>query len=370
MKLVEYASSRDNNFNLVRLIAAALVLYSHSYPIFLGSGNPDPLKRLTGMTFGSLAVDIFFVTSGFLIAGSYFSRQHLGSFIWARFLRIFPALWVALLLTVLLIGLSISNSEFFKFFLHPETAEYLLQNALLLFGLQWDLPGAFANNPYPLAVNGSLWTLPWELKMYILLAFLALSCSLLGRYMKRLTAKGVIPTITLLAMLVSIFNDTFAFAEGRGLHLFCMFFLGSSLYLHRDKIDFKLSVFAGSVVVLILGVFFESLFYIFYLITLPYIVLYLAYVPGGLIRRFNSFGDYSYGVYIYAFPVQQAFVWAYPDLGFGLLTVSSFLVTLVFALFSWHLVEKPALALKGHYDLLERALRLILTKRKMFSEGS
>lgn len=355
---------RDNNFNLIRFVAAFLVLFSHSYPLFLGAGIQDPLKSLTGITFGALAVDIFFVTSGFLIAGSYFTRQNIIAFTVARFLRIFPALWIALLVSVFAIGYLVSDRELLTFLSDDETLEYLLYNATLLFGLQVDLPGIFSDNPYPVAVNGSLWTLPWEVRMYGLLAVIAIVSSVISRTVKILRASLIIPLLTCLGLLGSLVNIYLDFYMGKGLHLFTMFFIGSSLYLWRDRIAVSYNFAWICVVGLVLSLADNSLFQATYLFMIPYLVMFLAYKPDGKLRSFNKFGDYSYGLYVYAFPVQQAVIWTLPDLHFLGLIALSVLTTLLLAILSWHFVEKPVLRFKDNYVYLEMFFNKLFGRSK------
>lgn len=346
-------AGRDNNFNLMRFTAAFLVLFSHSYPLFLGVGTQDPLKSLTGITFGALAVDIFFVTSGFLIAGSYFSRQNIIAFTVARILRIFPALWVALLVSVFAIGMLTDAPQLLSFLSDIETLEYLFFNATLILGLQWDLPGVFGGNPYPVAVNGSLWTLPWEIAMYGLVVLVAIIAASASRKIHFLRASILIPILAVAGLLGSLLNVYFGFYAGKGLHLFAMFFIGSSLYLLRSRIVLSTKVAWICCAVVVVGVYDNNIFQAIYLFVTPYLVMFLAYKPAGKVRSFNKFGDYSYGLYVYAFPVQQTVIWAFPDLGFVSLIALSLLITMLFAILSWHFVEKPVLRFKDKYVHIE-----------------
>jgi len=355
-------AGRDNNFNLMRFTAAFLVLFSHSYPLFLGAGTLDPLKSLTGITFGALAVDVFFVTSGFLIAGSYFSRQNIIAFTVARFLRIFPALWVALLVSVFTIGMLTEGRDLLRFLSDIETLEYLFFNATLMLGLQWDLPGVFGGNPYPVAVNGSLWTLPWEITMYGLVVLIAIFAAFASRKVPFLRVSMLIPILAVAGLLGSLLNVYFDFYAGRGLHLFAMFFIGSSLYLLKSRVVLSGSLALICCAALIGGVYDNKVFQVIYLIVTPYLVMFLAYKPAGKVRAFNRFGDYSYGLYVYAFPVQQSVIWAFPDLGFVSLIAFSLLITMLFAILSWHLIEKPALRLKAKYVHIEMLWNKLLGK--------
>jgi len=100
-------------------------------------------------------------------------------------------------------------------------------------------------------------------------------------------------------------------------------------------------------ILLMLSAIDPSIFMPVYTITLPYLIFYIAYVPAGKIRLYNNFGDYSYGMYVYAYPVQQAVMAAYPSASLVEMIVYPFIITLVLAYFSWHIVEKKALALKN-----------------------
>ena len=105
-RIADRASGRDNNFNLLRILAALGVLVSHAYPISLGAGTPEPLSALLGdVTLGTVSVMIFFSISGFFITRSFAGRTSLARFMQARCLRLFPALIVVLIVTVLVCGL-------------------------------------------------------------------------------------------------------------------------------------------------------------------------------------------------------------------------------------------------------------------------
>jgi len=166
--LADYAVGRDNNFNLMRFIAASLVLLSHSYA--LTGVAQDPLLAVSGMDFGHLAVDIFFVTSGFLVTGSLIKRADVRAFAGARLLRIVPGLLVANVVTVFVIGAIFTSLPLLDYLGKKDLYRFVFDNTILVTGdLRWTLPGVFADNPIKDAVNGSLWTLPYEVELYGLL---------------------------------------------------------------------------------------------------------------------------------------------------------------------------------------------------------
>jgi len=357
--LSEYSKSRDNNFNLLRFVAATLVLYSHSFAIQIGDPAAEPLRSSIGMTWGTIAVDIFFVTSGFLIAGSFFNRKSVLAFSWARVLRIFPGLLVANLITVFIIGLAFTKLSLGSYLQNLEIYKFLIKNTLLLVSnIQWLLPGVFVDNPVGAAVNGSLWTLPYELKMYFLLAIVALIFLWVEKRIKIPVIKWVFISLVTITLIIKGYN--FYLNEsllGKNfIRLFSFFFIGSLFYLYSDKVLLS-GKFSGLLfVLLMLSAIDPSFFMPVYTLSLPYLIFYIAYVPAGKIRLYNNFGDYSYGMYVYAYPVQQAVMAAYPSASLVEMIIYPFVITLLLAYFSWQLVEKKALALKNvnPWQLLSR----------------
>ena len=169
----EFKGSRDNNFNLLRFVAASLVILSHSFALAGGTGTAEPPSSLIGVSFGTIGVYIFFTASGFLITMSYYARHDLLAFLWARFLRIFPALAVCALLSAFVLGLAFTTNGMGSYLNLSSTYKYVINNTLLLpLGFQETLPGVFLGNPFPLVVNGSLWTLPVELRIYLIVALI------------------------------------------------------------------------------------------------------------------------------------------------------------------------------------------------------
>jgi peptidoglycan/LPS O-acetylase OafA/YrhL len=164
-RLGDLAHGRDNNFQLIRLVAASFVVLFHSFAL-TGRWTQEPLWRVMPETnFGALGVKIFFVVSGFLVTRSWLSRRAVGPFVAARVLRIYPALVAATLLTILLAGIS-SSLAWPQFLADPQTIDYAWRVALG-WEVVYRLPGAFPTNPFPHDVNGSLWTLPIELRLYV-----------------------------------------------------------------------------------------------------------------------------------------------------------------------------------------------------------
>ena len=163
--LASLANGRDNNLNLIRIIAAGMVLVSHSFVIASGDPQAEPWHAVIGRSPGGLAVDLFFVVSGFLVTASVMKQTSVLPYLLARGLRVYPGLWVALLLSVLVVGMGYSSLSGAAFFADPQTWRYLARNALMIAGGEGALPGSFPSNPFGPVVNGSLWTLRYELRL-------------------------------------------------------------------------------------------------------------------------------------------------------------------------------------------------------------
>jgi peptidoglycan/LPS O-acetylase OafA/YrhL len=217
--------------------------------------------------------------------------------------------------------------------------------------------------PYPNAVNGSLWTLPYEIKMYACLAIIGSALRYLHARFAWRIVKLAFLAIALAALAASLLNHFQPFASPEFVRLFCMFFLGVGYYVYRERIDLSSRWFLALAVVLLLSAANHDAFFVVYSLTLPYLVFYLAYVPSGIIRRFNRAGDYSYGIYIYAFPVQQSVAHLIPGVSVTTMIAAAFAATFVLAFLSWHLIEKRCLARKGDYAWIEKAVRRLTSAR-------
>ena len=166
---------RVNNFDAVRLLAAAVVIFGHAHPL---TNTPSP--ALLGNSVQALAVKIFFVISGYLIFTSWTLEPSLPRYLRKRSLRIFPALIAICLVSALLLGPALTTLPLGDYFSSPGTY-YYFKNALL--SPVYDLPGLFQDNTYPVAVNGSLWSLPVEFAMYLALpAVCAIGYALRARW--------------------------------------------------------------------------------------------------------------------------------------------------------------------------------------------
>ncbi len=342
--LSSFVDDRDNNFNLLRLFAAFLVLYSHCYAVTTGLSSEEPLRAQFGVTFGSIAVDIFFVTSGFLVTSSLLIRRSAAHFLRARVLRIFPALIVAQLLTVFILGTWLTSLPLNVYISSTDTIISLVRNISLFTGISFTLPGVFENNPMRSLVNASLWTLPYEIGMY---AGLFLLWFMLSRSNKNQSGQfeRAIFSVAALSLAVHICSH-FMWRDSALLRLTCMFSIGSSFYLLKERMAIAGKYFAYCAIFLMLSTINKQVFFIVYTFVIPYLVFCLAYLPKGFIRSYNSIGDYSYGIYIYAFPIQQSLVFLLPGISITKLLILSTMITSLLAMFSWHFIESRALKYK------------------------
>jgi peptidoglycan/LPS O-acetylase OafA/YrhL len=347
MKLSHFAQGRDNNFNLIRLIAALMVLFSHSFAVAAGRG--DPLTAILGMNMGAIAVDIFFITSGFLVTGSLLSRKSTLEFVWARVLRIYPGLVVMVFLMVFVLGLVFTSFPVSSFLENRETHTFVLKNTTLVAGVAYTLPGVFESVPDKGVVNGSLWTLPIEIGMYIILAIMWVALSVFGKLRVKVLAFSVV-FMAVSSLLLRFANHFYIHSESHlnTSRLLYMFFTGAAYFFLKEHITLSRGVFWVAMTGLLISVLNVNVFYVVYNVVLAYILFWIAYIPAGAIRSFNRLGDYSYGTYIYAFPIEQSVATLIPGVSVGVLALISLLLTLLFAVLSWHFIEKRALALKGN----------------------
>ncbi|MFN0113313.1 MAG: acyltransferase family protein [Paracoccaceae bacterium] len=330
-------TSRDNNLNLIRAVAATAVLVSHAWPIALGAGTPEPLDVLLGHSLGYIAVMVFFAASGFLITASFQRRPSLMAFARARAARLLPGLAVSVLLVALLMGPAVTTLPLAAYLTDPGTWTFILRN-ITLAKVQYDLPGVFSANPYP-SVEGSLWTLIYEVLCYAGVAV----AGLLGLLRRRGAGTAALLAWIALGAGSRAAGVTTVYQLDQLLFLSQPFAAGMILCLWRDRAPRSLWVLAALIAVTwALGA--TRLYDLSLILTIAYATILFAGWPAGAVRAYNRIGDFSYGIYIYAFPVQGLAVWAFGGISPWANIALSFPPTLVLAVLSWHLIERPALA--------------------------
>ena len=329
---------QKNSLDFLRLVAATMVLYSHQYAL---TGQPEPLF-LGWNTVGGAGVTIFFFLSGFLVWSSWERDPNTVRFFQRRALRIFPALWVVCLLSVLVMGPLLTVHTVGDYLRSPSTWHYL--GTALLVSTN-TLPGLFPENPLPLVVNGALWTLPVEFFCYI-------SVATVGSALMALKfAKGPVLGLCLLGVVIAasympLWVGTHFVPHFEMMALFWWgVFYGHCLKAPREWPGLLLASVAFVCFALLGPRGFERTAM---LVCAALLVHVARHVTVGS-RLTDRLGDLSYGLYVFAFPVQQLGVHYGSRLGWGFVTYFSvsLLVTLGLAYASWHSVEKQALRFKA-----------------------
>ncbi|MDQ2758041.1 MAG: acyltransferase [Actinomycetota bacterium] len=329
---------RANGLNALRLVLASSVLLWHSYPLTGRHFRAGPVTDQLAHLLADGPVDGFFALSGFLIAGSWVRRPELAAFVRSRVLRILPAYLVCLTVTaaaVAPLGLLLAGQRVAPLTYLRSAVTYVLSNAgLALF--QVDIAGTPSAVPYPGAWNGSIWTLQWEVGCYLGVLLLGV----LGLLRRPLTSVVVFVVATGLSVIVAL-GVLPGVAPTELARLTTMFTAGMLLFALRDRIPVS-PLLVGVAAMAFLACLWLPSYRVPGALLLAYAILGL----GACLRapRWHLHDDISYGVYIYAFPVQQllaltALVRA--PLPIFVLVVAT--VTFPLAVASWFLVEKPLL---------------------------
>ena len=355
----EISPTGSNSFGVVRLLAASLVVFSHATGIVYGDAVKEPLAELTGHTLGWHAVNMFFCLSGLLIMASMERTSSTLQFLWARFLRLYPAIF-ALILFMFGMGALMSSEPFSLL-----TFIGLSARTLLLFGDSATLPGVFANNPLFDVLNSPLWTLRFEAFCYL---FLAASFILIGSIKNRFPAFLTFKTFSLAVMVICVVHMNFFYDEKTATidsHLarfVFAFFIGAWVWQWREALRTSLTgllLLGGlNVVLLVVGIQYAPI----QIVMASYLALYIGSLNFGALARFTDRQDYSYGLYITAFPIQQIIYILLPEASPLVNFALSMLVALPISALFWNLIEKPALKLKAFR--IDRVIDLLLSGRQ------
>jgi peptidoglycan/LPS O-acetylase OafA/YrhL len=330
--------SRDrNNFDLVRLGLALAVVVSHAFSITTGLPDHEPLKISTGFTLGEHAVNGFFAISGFLVTMS-FDRRDWRDYVVARVLRIAPALIAATLAVGLVLGLALTRLPATEYLASPSLWRFVTAT-LTEFKSNTSLPDVFAQNPFkaPLA---TVWTLRYEVFCYLGVLILGLAGLLRRRRMVLVSVAGL---AFALAGLGIVDPDASKGVE-TALRLPLIFAAGGAVYLWRERVPLSAGL---AVAILFAAVLLHETFAYRPMLFLAetYGILWLGLTRG--VPTIDPKADLSYGTYLYGWPVQQALVALFPSAAALTLLMPALAITLAAAALSWHLVEKPSLALKA-----------------------
>lgn len=340
-------SPKSNNLTLVRLLLASAVIWTHSIWRVTGVAEVDQFNSWLGNPISTFAVDGFFFLSGFLVYASLLRRPRARDFAMARLARLWPALAVAV--TVTIAGGALLTAASGLSYLQGPTAKFAIYNLSLLYPAFYltgvNCGGELCN------VNGSLWTIPWEVRCYVLLGLL----SLIGLARPRVMQWVIFPSTALFAVLMHVggisgmlkgaLGHTVTYYMAGADRLWFMFGLGIACFVWRKRIRLSWWWTLGLLIALIAttraGIGVPHLAHFF----TASLVLNLGFLTARRKAVSGKWPDYSYGMYIYAFPVMMLVAGIVPGLSFTMLALLTTLSTVIPAALSWHLVEKPVLDL-------------------------
>ena len=326
-------------FAALRVALSIAILWAHAY-VITGLSNEAFWQSGVGRLSMCL-VPAFFALSGFLVMGSALRAQSVEKFVRFRLVRIAPALSVEVFLTALVIGPIATSLPLLNYFSDQEFWSYFSN---IIGFMHYRLPGVFNNLPSQI-VNGSLWTIQPEIFCYLWLSYLMIS----GFAFKPRLYCG----FALFLMLIDAYVDLKSGASGdRSIgplfqfRLFTFFVAGGAMYHMRHSVPYSWSLFIGCILTTIILIAMP----IWRALTIPmitYFTMFLGLTPLPLPFIFKK-GDYSYGIYLYAYPIQQIVCQSFPNLRTWYWNVAFALpLTLLAAIMSWHLVESPALYMKN-----------------------
>jgi peptidoglycan/LPS O-acetylase OafA/YrhL len=333
----------NNNFDLIRLLASLMVMLGHSYG--MQAGGFESMLMLTHLeSFASLAVYGFFLISGMLVSASFDARSTVTRFVAARAARIWPGVMVCSAFIAFVIGPIFTSLPALQYLSTPEVFRWFACNASLLGSVGGPLPGLFADHHAKFLVNSPAWTLPVELKCYVLV-LLAGSAGLIA------SRRGMLVFCTVATLLFAYFvihpphvpflHDFLVLQMGYSFYPVPFFLLGMLLYGFRERV-----LLSGRLaLILLIGAVVLRYSWpgtIFFYLCFAYGLLWFS--SARIFLRLRPRRDYSYGIYLYGFVIQQVFSGFQPAMNSYLSLLFTVPITVVVAAISWHLVECPTLA--------------------------
>jgi len=340
--LAKILSRGENNFDLIRLAAALAVMFGHSFGVQGAKQMEWGLAYTHRESFGSLAVFAFFLLSGILVSASYVNLNAPLRFIAARASRIWPGVVVCTLVTGLIIGPIFTSATLTDYFTSTVTRHWLLHNASLIGGVGGSLPGVFEHNALPRMITPTFWTLPVELECYVLVWVLGIT-GVTGSRLKMPCAIGLLSLAFMYFVRHPPAHFTlagfFALPIAYSFYPVPFFFLGMLLYTYRQHVRLHWLA-AVALLSLYLLKRTEPLGAILLYPTFAYGVLWIASLRQ--LFPFQPKHDYSYGIYLYGFVVQQAVAVLLPSLDNYTAFAVAVPPTVLLAALSWHWVERPS----------------------------
>lgn len=339
---LSYTDNRPSGFDYMRIILALGVIVWHSGLLSYGENATYGTMYNLLFPFAMLIVPMFFSLSGFLVAGSFERNRSLVTFLGLRVFRILPALSVEVLLSALILGPLLTTLPLAEYFADHRFHLYFLN---MIGEIHYYLPGVFEQNPFD-RVNGQLWTVPYELICYVVLAALAV----LGVYKRRQWLGYAMLLCYGLQILNTVFRARDTVGSATGSIVVMSFVAGLLIYRYRDKIKWSLGQFLvwGAVSLALVAVPNGMRFA---MLPIAYITVYLGLMNPPRNKLVLS-GDYSYGLYLYGFPIQQAFVAISPVFMVWYWNLAASIpAAILIAVFSWWVIEKPVMSRR---DVLKR----------------
>lgn len=332
----------SNNFDFLRLLFASLVIVSHSYPL---TGKDEYFASITNgqLGLGGFSVECFFIMSGYLIFISLQNSKTIVNYLWKRVLRIFPALVGLLLVTGIILTFVSGNP---KFILSKYFILYGL-NVLSLYNVTYNIGSIFSTNPYPYAINGSLWSLSYEFSMYILMiAFFGFKKSKISLYILSglfIVCAGLYLNAS--TLLQSFFQNLKL--DTNQLYKLITYFIAGSLLTYVDIKRWNTFLNRCILFTILAASLLLTCFKEVAVVILPIFIIFAANASTPYLNAVaKKTGDLSYGIYIYGFLVQQSLMYFF-HLDTWPLTFFSLIIAAALAYTSWHLIEKRMMTFKN-----------------------
>jgi peptidoglycan/LPS O-acetylase OafA/YrhL len=329
---------RHNHLNAMRLVLAITVAVCHGME--LGFGHQP---TISGVELGDLAVDAFFVLSGFLLAGSYLRLDSIRRYVWHRFLRIMPGFWVCLAVTALIVAPAIAAIQgrgAASVFTGDESAFHFILRDSTLMMRQFGINGLPQDVPAPGILNGSLWTLFYEAICYATVIGLGLVGALRRRPALTLAVIGMLWILTVLHA-----GEFVIIGPERVLRFTFLFLIGSAMFLYARVMPMTAWFAAASAVVLIAGLVWTPDYRAVAAPALAYLCLWFAVIRP---PKATASSDFSYGLYVYHWPIFQLLAVAgLAESGHPVFIITGLILALSAALLSWYLIERPCLTFKN-----------------------
>lgn len=335
LKVDEFLRKENNNLDLIRLILASMVIYGHA-PVFVNAtGQTDFIAKYLHFTYsGNLAVLTFFLISGLLVSNSLFTKANWKVYIISRIFRLLPGLMFVSLCTIIICSY-FSNENFLTYISH--SLDYVYKNAIL--EIQYEINNvSFMRDNYPMpqyanTINGSLWTIPLEFKMYLMMLGIW--------FVSRCFAQTKIVLYGLLiGMVYPLFIPESVLGGAETLYMIPAFFMGSILAIEKKNINLNMYL---PISLIILGKCIDHNAIVGNLLVMFGATLIFVWLAScRFLQKFRFSHDISYGVYLWGWPIEQLIGYFFPYLGYYKFLLLSLPVTFLLAYITCVLVEEPS----------------------------